>query len=466
MAFSSSTRILLLDQSFESPAETVRKAGTEALRRVITNTRTAVNDPARDISSLTARDSTYLYPVAGALPKVNWHAMGAVLLGSSLLGFGAIFVKWASAGGATPLTIGTYRMLLALPGTYLLARRTGTLGDGVGRFWAILAGIAFFADVWLWHEAMERTSAANATLILGGLCPIWVALFSAVFLGLRYGWRGWVAQGMALAGATMLAGARGARLDNGKGELIAVAASVCYAVFTILLGRSRLTLRAAQSLFWLTASTAVCFVIATLISGDPIHGYNERAWVSLVGLGLLVHLLAWWLNSWGLGLVDSSLGALGLQVQQVGTLILAAWLLGEPLHVLGMAGGLMIVSGVVLNALNLNRTRPAASDKQRPAASGLRLVPPITLRMNWTRTPLSAAAKSRSAQPHSAQAPRPIPGYGTFGPQRPVATLSPKQTRASDSQAETLRRRRSASWPAPIGWTLMGRFGTKNDKKK
>lgn len=465
MAFSSSTRILLLDQTFESPAESVRKAGTEVLRR-ITNTRTAAIDPTtRGNSSLTAKESTYLCPtpVAGALPKVNWRAMGAVLLGSSLLGFGAIFVKWSSAGGATPLTIGTYRMLLALPGTYLLARRTGSLGAGVGRFWAILAGIAFFADVWLWHEAMERTSAANATLILGGLCPIWVALFSAVFLGLRYGWRGWIAQGLALAGATMLAGARGARLDNGTGELIAVAASVCYAVFTILLGRSRLTLRAAQSLFWLTASTAVCFVFATLISGDPVRGYDDRAWVSLIGLGLLVHLMAWWLNSWGLGLVDSALGALGLQVQQVGTLILAAWLLGEPLHPLGLAGGLMIVSGVVLNALNLNRTRPPADAKQRQAAPGLRLVPPITLRLNWkARTPTATAVK-----PRSAQAPRPIPGYGTFGSQPRISLVSPsKQSRSGDAQAETLRRRRSASWPAPIGWTLMGRFGLKNNKRK
>lgn len=281
--------------------------------------------------------------------------MGAVCLGASILGLSAIFVKWAVAGGATALTVGAYRMLVALPGALWLARREGQLGSGTGRRWALLAGVFFFCDVWGWHSAMSFTTAANATLIGGGLCPIWVALFSILVLRLRYGWLGWTGQALGLAGAMILAFAKGARIGDGHGESIAIAASFCYAGFTLTLGQSRRTLSARQAMAWFTLSSFACFALASIASGQPLLGYSTHAWASLVGLGLVVHLLAWLLNSWGLGHVDTAFGALGLQGQQVATLFLAAWLLAEPIRPLGLVGGLLIVSGIVAVAFSPKR---------------------------------------------------------------------------------------------------------------
>ena len=96
------------------------------------------------------------------------HGPAAILVGATLLGFSAIFVKWAVAGGATALTVGFYRMLFALPGAMMLVRRTSSLGPPRGRAWAAAAGAAFFLDLTLWHVAMHETSAANATLLVGG----------------------------------------------------------------------------------------------------------------------------------------------------------------------------------------------------------------------------------------------------------------------------------------------------------
>src|SRR5512146_1941287 len=103
----------------------------------------------------------------GAQPTPAWLGLGTVFLGSSILGLSAIFVKWAVAGGATPAVVGAYRLLFALPGTYLLARsesRQSPLRDrDKGWLWALLAGVFFFCDVWMWHLARGMTSAANAT---------------------------------------------------------------------------------------------------------------------------------------------------------------------------------------------------------------------------------------------------------------------------------------------------------------
>lgn len=294
------------------------------------------------------------------MSKADPRGLAAVLLGATVLGFAAIFVKWSAAGGATALTIGFYRMLFALPGTFLMARATGEVaGNRTGRRWALLAGALFFGDLWLWHLAMHHTSAANATLLVGGLSPIWVALFSFAFLHLRYGWLGWAGQIVGLGGALVLALAKGARMGDGQGEALAVAASLCYAAFTLTLGRARQTLQATQALFWLSLACLVCFGLAAAAEGHPFRGYTSAGWLSLVGLGLVVQVVAWWLNTWGLGHVDPALGAIGLQGQQVATIFLAWGLLHEPLRPLGFLGGAAIVAGIIMVATSPKRVATA-----------------------------------------------------------------------------------------------------------
>jgi drug/metabolite transporter (DMT)-like permease len=300
---------------------------------------------------------------------MRWRGLLAVVTGAAILGWSAIFVRWAIAGGATVLTVGLYRMLVALPGAFLLARRDAELAaarPGRGRAWALAAGVAFFLDLLLWHLAMERTTAANATLLVGGLSPIWVALFSVAVFGLRYRWFGWLGQGAGLAGALVLGLARGARGGSGAGEAIALGASFCYAVFTLLISRSRRTLGAPQVLFWMSLACCGCFVLSTLIAGHPFAGYTRGAWLSLLGLGVVVQLVGWWLNSWGLGHVDAPLGALGLQTQQIATLFLSAWLLGEPLRPLGLLGAALIIGGIVAVALS---SVPAAAAARAAATA-------------------------------------------------------------------------------------------------
>jgi drug/metabolite transporter (DMT)-like permease len=288
---------------------------------------------------------------------VNGKGLSAILFGATLLGLSAIFVKWAVAGGASALTVGFYRMLIALPGAWLLARREGHLGDARGRAWAIGAGLAFFADLGLWHESMRFTTAANATLLVGGLSPIWVALFSVAVYRRRLGWFGWAGQAVGVAGALVLAFARGARAERGTGEAIAIAASLGYAAFTLCMSRARATLAAPQALFWMSLSCLVCFGVSALAAGHPFAGYTPAAWLSLVGLGIVVQLIAWWFNSWGLGHIDPAAGAIALQMQQIATLFLAAWLLTEPLRFLGLLGGGLLMAGIALVSFASTRTR-------------------------------------------------------------------------------------------------------------
>jgi drug/metabolite transporter (DMT)-like permease len=274
----------------------------------------------------------------------------AVLTGAGLLGFAAVFVKWGLQGGATPLTIGLYRMMFALPFILGLVGRGRKLGFGRGAVWGSLAGCFFALDLFLWHNSLRFTSAANSTFIVCGLTPVWVALFSVEVYGTRYRWSGWLGQAFGICGALLLALARGARVGNGMGECLAILASFCYAAFNLSISRSRTWISARQALLWMSLGSLLTFLVLETLERAPLVGFAPIAWISFIGLGFVVQFIAWLLINHGLGHINIALGALGLSFQQVATPLFAAWLLDEPLRPLGMLGGAIIITGIYLVA--------------------------------------------------------------------------------------------------------------------
>jgi drug/metabolite transporter (DMT)-like permease len=294
-----------------------------------------------------------------------------VILGASLLGFAAVFVKWALIGGATSITIGLYRMIFALPGVLWLVRERG-VGSGPGTTWALLAGLAFAGDLTLWHESMKDTSAANSTFIVCGLTPVWVALYSVTVHHLRFRFSGWLGQLLGLSGAGLLAFARGARVGTGRGEQLAILASLCYALFSLAISHSRRTISARQSLLWMSVGSLAAFSVLQLMIGDRLTGYSTTGWLGLVGLGLGVQLLAWLVINLGLGQVSAALGTLGLSFQQVATPAFAALLLHESLKPLGLLGGAIILAGIYLVATGEAQQSAPRSAPLRSGPSGTR----------------------------------------------------------------------------------------------
>ena len=306
-------------------------------------------------------DSTRFGPGAGR------DGLLSVAFGSILLGFSAIFVKWGLSGGASPLVIGLYRMLFALPGSVLLVwREGGGLGDCKGVIWALFAGVAFAGDLQFWHESMRYTSTANATFIVCGLSPVWVAMFSSLFSRVRYRWLGRIGQLLGISGALVLAGARGARVGNGRGEVIAAVASFCYAAFSLALARSRKSNSARQSLLWMSIGSLLTFVSIEVWQNQPLLAFDTSTWLGLIGLGVVVQLLAWLMINRGIAHIPIALSALALSLQQLATPLLAASILHEPLRLLGLLGGLLIVVGIYCVATGIETRDKGAPPLSSP----------------------------------------------------------------------------------------------------
>ncbi|HJW71660.1 MAG TPA: DMT family transporter, partial [Geothrix sp.] len=226
------------------------------------------------------------------------RGLSALVLGASLLGFAAMLVRWATPAG--PLVVGFYRMLFALPFVLWMARGKLHLGVTRARLWAVAAGACFVLDLWMWHTALHHTSAANATLLVT-LAPIWVAVVSVFWMGAHLRKRFWAGMLLALAGSLVLGLAKGARWGTGLGELLGALASLAYAAFTLTLGQARRDLSAQEALFWVVACCTLGFGLLGWWQGETFRGFPAHAWWALVGLGLVIQVLAWWLITWGMG---------------------------------------------------------------------------------------------------------------------------------------------------------------------
>jgi drug/metabolite transporter (DMT)-like permease len=282
------------------------------------------------------------------MARTDPRGLGALLLGASLLGFAAIFTKWAQP--ASPLVTGFYRMAFALPAVGFLAlRHRGPRPAPREAAWALVAGLCFVADLGLWNTALRHTSAASATLLVG-LAPLWVALAMVVFLRMRLRLRAWTGLVLALAGAAVLGLGARARLGGGLGELLGGMASLAYGAYTLCLSRARRGLSAPVALVLVVLCALAGFGLLAGLRGDPFLGFPGRTWLALLGLGLVVQTLAWWLISWGLGHIPANVGSLGLLVQQVATLLLGWLLLGEVPSLLQVGGTVLILGGIALTA--------------------------------------------------------------------------------------------------------------------
>ncbi len=275
------------------------------------------------------------------------RGLAALILGAALLGFAAMLVRWATPAG--PLAVGFYRMLFALPFVAWLAKGTGRPATGRARSWALIAGVCFVLDLWMWHSALHHTSAANATLLVT-LAPIWVAIVSVLWMGARLRRRFWAGVLLALAGALVLGLAKGARWGTGLGELLGALASLAYGAFTLALGRARRELSAPESLFWVVLTCTLLFGALGWLRGETFSGYPPRAWWALLGLGIVVQVVAWWFITWGIGHVPTNLGAMGLMTQPVATVILGWLLLAEAVRPLQGLGLLLVLAGIALCA--------------------------------------------------------------------------------------------------------------------
>ncbi len=295
----------------------------------------------------------------------RWLADGRIvrvcgLLGAVAIAFSSILVRLSHA---SPETAAIFRCLFALPLLGLLAwmedRRFG-MRPWRERRVLVAAGVFFAADLILWHHSIEDVGAGLAT-VLANIQVVLVPLVAWAVLAEKPARRVLAALPIALLGVVLISGVlqHGAYgRAPGRGALFGLAAGVAYVGFLLLLRHGGSDLRrVAGPLFDATLTATVICVAAGLLVGaaDLTPGWPGVGW--LIVLALTSQVLGWLLIATSLPRLPAAITSLLLAVQPVGSVALAAVILGEAPSSFQLVGVAVVLSAVLVATRPVSRAR-------------------------------------------------------------------------------------------------------------
>jgi len=271
----------------------------------------------------------------------------ALVAGIVCIAWSAIFVRWTDIPGPASAF---YRMLIPavvlLPtflfdraGTRLNARMLGIIA---------LGGLFFALDLALYNTSILKTSAANATL-LGNNTPIVVGLLSWIIFRKRPAAAFWLGLALAISGTLVVLWSDLSRhMRFGVGDLMALGAAVCFAVYLMATERVRMSTSTLGFLRLAMISSTLALFVLNQAMGISLRLPQGRTLWAVLGLGLVSQLAGYLALTYALGHLPATITSVSLLTQGPLTAALAAILLGEPLTWAQIAGGTLVLCGVGL----------------------------------------------------------------------------------------------------------------------
>ncbi len=284
---------------------------------------------------------------------------------------GALFViaaatLWGTTGtsqalapsGASPLTIGTLRLLVGGAGLLAFALFRGK--PIALRAWPwkaiLLAAACMAAYQVLFFSGVARTGVAVGTIVGIGSSPILAGVLAFLVRGERPGWKWVIATALAVTGGSLLAFASPG--DGGNlhveplGLLLAIGAGGAYATFTLV---SKGLLEGTSSEMALAAifCLGALFLLPFLFTQNLVWLLQPRGLAVALHLGLITVGVGYTLFWAGLRRVPVATAATLTLAEPLTAGTLGVLVLGERLTLSAGLGITLILAGLVVLSINL-----------------------------------------------------------------------------------------------------------------
>lgn len=273
----------------------------------------------------------------------------------------SIFIRFAQQAGAGSLAIAALRLALAalvlLPFAVMRCReeyRALTL-----REWALMgiSGVFLGAHFATWIFSLELTSVVSS-VVLVTLSPLFVALGSALVLRERLTTRVLLGMSIAIAGGIVIGVADAPNASSGSnpllGNALALMGAVCIAPYLIIgrILRQRLSLWAYVAVVY--GAAALTLLLAVLVSGAPLVGFEPVAYVWIALLALAPQLIGHTSFNWSVRRLPAVYATIPVLGEPIGSSVLAVILLGEAIRPLTVLGAVLTLSGIWLMSSQRN----------------------------------------------------------------------------------------------------------------
>jgi drug/metabolite transporter (DMT)-like permease len=271
-----------------------------------------------------------------------------LLFGALCISFAAIFVKAIGSGRLGPSAIGFWRMLLGSAFMFIWTIVEGKRIVLPKRiyFWSVLAGFAFFCDLWTWHRSIFMTGAGMAT-ILGNTQVFGSAILGYFAFKEKLTLKFFVAAIVGFVGIVLLIGVGSKDIQLTEHYLMGVffglLTGICYASYISLVKKAsheHVQVGTLALMAWTALFCAIFLGLSGLIEGEAMLPPDATSWLLLLGLGLVPQAIGWKVISSSLPHIDAHRAGLALLLQPTMATVWGFMFFSEilgPLQLLGAA---------------------------------------------------------------------------------------------------------------------------------
>ena len=286
--------------------------------------------------------------------EVPRAALIEMIAGAAAISTTSLFVKLAHVG---PTMSAFYRM--AFGGGMLLI---GLIALGQWRrvawsdlAWLLIPGIAFAADLMLWHRSILYVGPGLATL-LGNFQVFLMALAGFLIYRERLGWNFLAGVGLAFVGLYLLVGLDWSRVgaQYQLGVILGIVTGIAYAVYMLSTRHAQraghVRLAPAQLLCVSSLLCAAVLGIAAVVEGDSFALPDVQSWSALIGLGFFGQVLGWVLLTRAMPQLPASLIGLLLLLQPALSFVFDVILFARPTRTLDWIGVGLSLAGIFVGS--------------------------------------------------------------------------------------------------------------------
>lgn len=281
---------------------------------------------------------------------VEKHPIIMIVVGVFGISLSSIFVKYSTAPSAVTAAYRLLWTILLMSPVTFGNRETRQELFHVSRknlLLSCLSGVFLAFHFTLWFESLHHTSVASSTTIV---CTevIWVSLGYAFFLKGRMNLRAVLAIAVTLVGSALIAFAdSSAGSAHLYGDMLALLAAIAVAVY-VLIGRVvRETVSTTVYTYIVYTSCAAMLMAFCLVQGNSLLGYGSSGVIVGLLLAVFSTILGHSIFSWCLKYFSPSFVSASKLCEPVVAAVLAGFLFGESPAALQLAGGSMILGGVL-----------------------------------------------------------------------------------------------------------------------
>lgn len=279
----------------------------------------------------------------------------------------ALFIRLAQTE-ANSLVVAAYRLtfasLILLP--FAWQKRDELLRLNRNQVGLLLLSGAFLAVHFaVWITSLAYTSVASS-VVLVTTTPLWVALFSPVFLNEHLSIRVWIGLIIALAGGVLVGLSEACQLGSvglmcvdlsgffqGNaffGNVLALAGAFMAAGYMIVGRRVRPGLSLISYISTVYSTAAVLLIVMAVASGQQMSGFSPPIYFWMLCLALIPQLLGHTSYNYALGYLPAAFVSVAVLAEPVGATLLAVVVLGEVPTGLEVIGGVIILVGIGISS--------------------------------------------------------------------------------------------------------------------